>query len=137
MGTGNNLANVIRGNSGDNTIDGGKGNDKLTGSGGADKFAFTTALNSNNNVDTITDFVHSTDKILLENDIFTALAATGALAAGRFAINLAADANDFIIYNTTTGAVYYDADGNGAGAAVQFAQLNGVPGITQGDFEII
>ena len=136
-GTGNNLDNEIRGSSGDNIIDGGRGNDKLTGAGGADGFAFTTNLNANSNVDRIKDFVHNTDKILLENSIFTALGAPGALAAGRFAINSPGDANDFIIYDTTTGGLFYDADGNGAGAAVQFARLLGVPGVTQADFEII
>ena len=39
--------------------------------------------------------------------------------------------------NTTTGALYYDADGTGAGAAVQFAQLNGTPILTVNDFLII
>ncbi len=33
------------------------------------------------------------------------------------------DTNDFIICNSTTGALYYDADGSVVGAAVQFAVL--------------
>lgn len=31
------------------------------------------------------------------------------------------DANDFLIYNTTTGASFYDANVNGVGAAIQCA----------------
>jgi Ca2+-binding RTX toxin-like protein len=35
----------------------------------------------------------------------------------------AADANDRIVYDQTTGNLLYDADGTGATAAVQFATL--------------
>ena len=33
------------------------------------------------------------------------------------------DSSDLIIYNQTTGALYYDADGSGATAAVQVALI--------------
>jgi serralysin len=136
-GAGNALANDIQGNAGANDIDGKQGNDTLTGKGGADHFVFTTALNGTKNVDKITDFVDGTDVIVLENAMFAAVGVVGGLAAGRFAINAPGDANDVIIYNTTTGALSYDADGNGAGVAIHFADLTGVPGITQADFPII
>ena len=41
----------------------------------------------------------------------------------------AADANDFILFDTNTGSLYYDADGSGVGAKVLFATLSGVTGI--------
>ena len=62
----------------------------------------------------------------------------GALAPGAFVIGTAAgDADDRIIYNSTTGQLYFDADGSGAGAAVLFAILQGAPAITASDFTVI
>lgn len=136
-GWGNSLKNVMVGNAGKNSLDGKLGNDVLTGGGEADRFLFTTALNAAKNRDKITDFVHGTDKIVLENAIFTSLAKKGGLPTANFAINNPGDANDFIVYNTTNGILSYDADGNGAGAGIPFVTLTGVPGLTQADVVVI
>lgn len=154
-GTGNTLDNVLLGNGADNiltglagndVLDGGAGNDKLiggagndllTGGAGIDIFRFDTALNASTNLDTINDFVAIDDTIQLENAIFTKLTKTGTLSSANFIANVngtAGDANDYIVYNTSTGAVSYDADGSGAGAAVNFATLVGHPAITAADF---
>jgi Ca2+-binding RTX toxin-like protein len=112
---------------------------------------FNTTLNGATNVDTIMDFDATisgdTDRIQLDNDIFTAFGGfTGTLNAANFVANAtgtAGDGNDYIVFNTTTGALMYDADGSGAGAAVQFATLpssgivDGVPDINNSDFEVI
>lgn len=136
-GTGNTLANTITGNSGANTLNGMTGLDVLTGGGGSDTFQFTTALSASNR-DQITDFVHGTDFIALENSVFTAVGANGVLAVGAFYAGASAhDATDRIIYNSATGALLYDADGNGAGAAIQFATLGTGLGLTNTDFLII
>lgn len=50
---------------------------------------------------------------------------------------VAVDANDFLLYDTTTGTLSYDADGNGAGAKVEFVTLVGIPALTAADFTII
>jgi Ca2+-binding RTX toxin-like protein len=50
---------------------------------------------------------------------------------------MAEDSNDYILYNTTTGALLYDSDGNGVGAATQFATLTTKPSITAADFVVI
>ena len=48
------------------------------------------------------------------------------------------DATDRIIYNSTTGALSWDADGSGANfQAVQFAQLNPNLNLTNQDFRVI
>jgi len=136
--TGNAFANELYGNAGVNVLNGGDGADYLQGFGGADSFAFTTALGGGN-IDQIADFVAGTDKIQLSGAAgqpFAALA-TGTLAAGAFVIgNAAAQADDYIIYNSATGALFYDADGNGAGAAVQFATLGTGLSLTAADFVV-
>jgi Ca2+-binding RTX toxin-like protein len=134
---GNEFANQILGNNGANILDGGAGNDLLQGFGGADSFNFTTALGATN-VDTIVDFVTGADKIQLDDAIFTQIGPLGALNANAFFAGTAAhDADDRIIYDSATGNLYYDADGNNAGAAVLFATLSGIPALAASDFAVI
>ena len=133
--TGNEFAQTIVGNAGANMIDGKSGSDVLYGLGGADTFVFTTALGAGN-VDTLADFVAGTDKIGLDDAIFTAIG--GTLNASAFVIGTAAgDADDRIIYNQATGQLFYDADGNGGGAAILFATLSGAPVLGASDFQMI
>jgi Ca2+-binding RTX toxin-like protein len=47
------------------------------------------------------------------------------------------DANDYLVYNDTTGALYYDADGNGGGAAVQIATLDAGLKLTSASFVLV
>ena len=62
----------------------------------------------------------------------------GVLAAGAFRTGAAAaDADDRIIYNSATGALMFDADGNGAGAAIQFATLATGLAMTNAEFLVI
>jgi Ca2+-binding RTX toxin-like protein len=134
--TGNNLANEIYGNNGTNTINGGAGSDFLMGFGGVDIFAFTTALGATN-VDQIIDFSVADDTIALDDAVFTGLA-TGVLAAGAFVNgSAAADADDRVLYNSVTGQILFDADGNGAGVAVLFATVSAGTVLTANDFTVI
>ncbi|MFM7785115.1 MAG: M10 family metallopeptidase C-terminal domain-containing protein, partial [Gammaproteobacteria bacterium] len=149
--TGNSAANrllgldgldTLSGGGGADTLAGGKGNDTLTGGEGADVFVFDSALSATSNRDVITDFSPGSDKIRLGNDVFTALG-TGALAASRFAagpgLKTAGDADDRILYDTSTGSLYYDPDGTGSKAAVLFAVLGSgsPPALTAADFVIV
>jgi len=45
----------------------------------------------------------------------------------------AGDANDFIVYDKTTGALFYDQDGSGGTAQVQIALLANKPHLTFND----
>ena len=54
-------------------------------------------------------------------------------------VTTAGDANDFIIYNTTSGDLYYDADGSGAAATIQISLIGTsthAP-LTNADFVVI
>ena len=128
---------VLAGNASANVLDGLGGNDSLTGGFGADQFVFGTALNAATNVDRVVDFTPNTDKLVLDHLVFTSLA-TGALAAQNLATTgTAQDANDFILYNSGTGLLAYDADGSGAIAAIPFATLVSRPVISAADFLVV
>ena len=104
---------------------GGDGNDKLFAGSHADKFVFDTTLNAATNVDRVHHFDPGTDKLFLDQSVFTSLAGPGTLPAGEFHKgHHAADGDDYIIYNPDTGSLYYDPDGNGSAHKVQFAQLD-------------
>jgi len=59
-------------------------------------------------------------------DCSTAFYATAGTTTGH-------PATDRVIYTTTTGALYYDADDNGSGAAVQIGVSDGHPTLAHTD----
>lgn len=131
----------LLGLSGNDKLYGGAGNDTLAGGAGYDTFVFDKALSASTNKDTITDYVVSNDVMHLENAVFTALGTkTGALpwiAFNYSATGLAKDADDRILYNTSTGVISYDRDGTGSAAPIAFAVLTTKPLITAIEFQII
>ncbi len=134
--TGSNYRDTLTGNAGNNVLNGRLGNDSLTGGLGNDIFTFTTALGTTN-VDTIIDFAVLDDTIRLDDAVFTALV-SGTLSADAFVIGAAAtDPLDRIIYNDSTGALYYDADGDGSETAIQFATVNTGLAMTAADFVVV
>ena len=76
------------------------------------------------------------DTIQLDDALFAGVTAANLSSVIVFGA-AALDANDRIIYNSATGALYYDADGSGAGAAIQFAQLDAGVALTISDFAVI
>ena len=155
--TGNTLANTLTGNDAANTLNGGTGNDILAGGDGsdlliggagndiltggadADLFVFNVAASATNR-DTVTDFISGTDVLRFDNAVFTTIGVDGALNAAAFVagdITGGQDAGDRIVYNTTTGALYYDADGSGASVALQVAMLTDLPGLAATDIFVM
>ncbi|MBW4577797.1 MAG: calcium-binding protein [Aphanothece sp. CMT-3BRIN-NPC111] len=153
-GTGNTLNNTITGNAANNTLNGGAGNDILlggmgddmlvggfgndilTGGGGRDRISFNSA---NQGIDTITDFVIVDDTIDISaagfgGGLTAGVAITAAQLFSGAGVTTATSANQRFLYNTNTGALLFDADGNGAGSsALQIATLTGHPSITNAD----
>ncbi|PYF11821.1 serralysin [Rhodobacter viridis] len=141
-------ADSLRGDAGADSLIGGNGNDlliggigvdRLVGGAGQDAFLFNAAATAGN-ADVITDFVVVDDTIRLDRSFFTGIASTGTLAASAFTSNttgLAADASDRIIYETDTGKVWYDVDGQGGATRVLVATLDDHLAMTNADFLVI
>lgn len=146
-------ADAFHGQGGNDTLYSRDGRDRLTGGAGADVFVFDTKPNKKTNIDKITDFNARYDSIWLNNAIFKA-ADLRRIGKGKSEVNpgklkaeffksfdkkhpLNQDKNDYVLYNKSTGALSYDADGSGKGAAIQIASLNKNLPITAKDFFIV
>jgi Ca2+-binding RTX toxin-like protein len=131
----------IFGGNGSDLIFGALGNDQLTGNAGADFFRFNYTLSTSNNVDTITDFTHASDKIQLEDAIFSALTSPWSSTQFKSSASghVANTASQHILYDQSTGVLWYDPDGNGAGTQTAFAKLGTSthPTIDWTDFAIV
>lgn len=159
---------IISGKYGSNTINGGNGNDLIhmdseggfiftfnmmtdetslkkfdefntvTGGDGADNFRFGSIFQEDAR-DVITDFTKDLDRIQLESSHYSAVG--GEVDANEFAYgSVATTETQHLLYNQADGALYYDADGSGSGAAVQLATVlnNGVPAnLDHTSFEVV
>jgi len=138
----------LNGGAGENTLSGGVGKDTLvcsegntvsSGGSGADIFLFNGPLGQY--ICTINDFNSSEDSIKLENKFFKSLMPK-MLSTDNFVNKmgaLALDANDYIIYDTNTGKLSYDADGNATTIAPITIATLGItthPDINANDFLI-
>jgi len=141
----------IDGGSGNNTLRGGSGNDIITGDGfdtitgglGADTIICNNTqrlvynspgegdvLEVIGGFDTLVIEPFSSDQFLISAIGFGGGLVAGVLGAGQFlsgaGVTVAANATQRFIFNTTDGALRYDADGNAAGASVFIATLNSI-----------
>jgi Ca2+-binding RTX toxin-like protein len=87
----------------------------------------------------IADFNHADDTIKLSHAFFTGMGTGPLKPTYFFAGTHAHDADDHIIYNKATGALYYDSDGTGAHAQVMFAIVgdHATAGLASSDFVLI
>jgi len=127
----------LSGNLGNDTFIGGAGINTLTGGGGKDSFVFAAAPMAGT-MDIVRDFSSTDDTFKFKQSVFTSIGGKGKLAADalRFG-SKAADAEDRIIYQKSTGNLYYDPDGTGAEAQVQIAKLSNKAKLALSDFMVI
>ncbi len=124
---------TINGQAGDDRIVGGAGSDTLTGGADNDTFVFDSAPNA---VDLITDFnasgsLASGDMVELSLAVFAGIttAPGSVLSSSEFASSVGGGVNDVVaagvrvIYDSVTGNLYYDADGQGSGGRTLVAKL--------------
>ncbi len=114
------------------SLTGGAGTDRLTGGTGKDIFIFNSKTKEK---DVITDLSVVDDTINVSAAGFGGkLTAGAAITAAQFRIGIrAGDSSDRFIYNKANGALLFDADGTGAIAPVQFAQLSTGLALTNND----
>jgi Ca2+-binding RTX toxin-like protein len=126
---------TLNGGAGNDVLDGGAGSDVLTGGTGADLFVFSDAP-MKGTIDKITDYTAGEDRISLAATAFHGLSASaGILAASSFALGTkASGATAQIVYDKASGKLYYDADGTGSGAAIQFATVTAGTQLSSADF---
>src|SRR5262245_10705850 len=155
-GTGNELANSLKGNTannvlrgmegddtlngsgGDDRLVGGPGNDRLTGGTGQDEYQFDEPIDALTNLDLILDFSPADDEIRLIGEIFPTLTTAGTLPAAAFALGTAATgAGTRILYEQANGYMRYDPDGTGPAGAKRFGRLAGAPAVTNANFVVV
>ena len=117
--------------------------DSLVGGAGSDLFVLGREFSGGFAVKRLADFVSGSDTIQLENSRMPHLGPEGRLSAGdaRFHAGAGAtaahDADDRIIYDTSTGELYFDPDGSGKAAAAQLiVRLEGAPGVVATDIVV-
>lgn len=133
---------TLIGGNGNDMLAGGLGNDSLTGGAGEDVFIFT---NPAHGVDTVTDFNVLEDLIRISASGFGVTVPPElqgqlstnqlSLPADQFRLGSSAmTSSDRFIYDSTSGALFFDADGVGAAAPTQIAQLSAGLALTHQNF---
>ncbi|WP_395589437.1 DUF4214 domain-containing protein [Pseudomonas sp. TR47] len=122
------------------TVSGNMMNDTITGSAMSDTFIMTGISSGTNGWDTFHGFTSGLDKIQFSLATVNAATASslvvGSLDAANFVSGpgaIADSGSSYFIYDTGTGTLSCDADGYGAGAAVELLTLTGVPPLQASD----
>jgi Ca2+-binding RTX toxin-like protein len=123
---GNGAANLLEGLGGADTLVGAGAADTLTGGAGADRFLWN-GVPASGDADLVTDFASGADKLAFAAAAFGGLAvgtlSTLSFSSGTAASSPGASTGPQFVYQATTGALFYDANGAGGADAVRIATL--------------
>jgi Ca2+-binding RTX toxin-like protein len=123
---------TLFGDDGADVLIGGSGYDKMTGGEGADRFYLN---GTGDGVDTIFDFQHDVDKLVLSNTLgINSLADLEFVSGSR---PHAVETGPALLYNSDTGALWYDADGAGWKDPVAIANLANHAVLDLGDILLV
>ncbi|MCU0733289.1 MAG: hypothetical protein MUE84_17140, partial [Hyphomonas sp.] len=107
---GNSGANFLDGGAGDDTLTGGVGADTLTGGAGADEFFYTSPDDLG---DLIIGFNPGEDEFVVLAASFAGLPEPGATYFIADVNPVATDPENWFLYDTDSGELFYDRDGSG------------------------
>ncbi|KQV45209.1 hypothetical protein ASC93_01265 [Massilia sp. Root335] len=126
---------TIYGGNGNDTITGGAGSDALNGGSGNDAFRF---VNFNQGADNISDFISKTDVIQVLGTGFGLQAGNAVILRTGSSTPATSGTDPQFLYNTTSGALYFDQDGEGtAHDAVQILTLIGQKTLVASDIVVV
>jgi serralysin len=140
---GNEGGDYIIGNAGNDILNGGADNDILFAGPGSDLFLFGDATPFSKallGVDRVNDYTHGEDLIGLSKAAFTNLGEDFASAFGTVSDDMAAKTSEaLIVYNTSNGRLYYNANGDkaGFGEGEQFATFLEQPTLSAENFTLV
>lgn len=132
-------ADFLFGGSGNDSLNGFAGSDQLTGGADFDHFFLLGAL-ADHGLTTITDMTHGGDRIHIDaawGGGFTSRVLSTAQFLSGAGVTEAALSSQRIVYDTTTGNLYFDVDGKDGAAAVLIANLSNLEAITRQDFDVV
>ena len=125
----------LYGENGNDTLDGGAGNDYLSGGAGNDIIRFSSPSNG---VDTLADFTSGADVIQLSAGAFGLIAGASVVLSSGSSTPAATGTSSQFLYNTSTGALYFDQDGIGSAyGSIQIASLTGQKTLSASDFQVV
>lgn len=132
---------VLRGFAGDDTIYPNLGNDTIWTGTGSDVIVFDSALSTrrSNNIDVIMDFDPAFDRIVLAKNIFRSITGSDLTQSHWKEARGATDRDDRIVWNSQTGDLWYDANGNRSGGQVKICHIDlvGNSPLTVDNFDLL
>jgi len=133
--SGGNDHDRLSGGNGADTLTGGHGQDVMGGGAGADDFVFASvAVNGH---DHVVDFVHGVDRLVFSGADY-GFASGHVLTASEFTAGSAAvGASAQFVWDAAGQRLYWDADGDGAGAAFEIALISNGAVVTKDDLAFV